>query len=300
MDKMLTPEDDLSCCVCGSKKIKPCNKTRGYILNRCLSCGLLWIKNIENIDWAALYEEQYFLTESEIGYKNYPADENNHRKNSRNILRMVEKIKNLDRAKIMDIGCAFGFLLDEAKKNAACEAYGIERSKYAYLYGTNRLGLKIRNEDLDACAFEADSFDVVFLIGTIEHLISPVKALRKINRLLKPGGILVITTINTKGPLPVYAIKPPEHLFYFNRDNLSLLLKNEGFNILSLKTYFSHSSLYDIFFRVGDVFSLPFMKNVSGFVEKYFPKLSVKLPTNEMIVFSSKPPRATTVAAKHA
>ncbi len=53
------------------------------------------------------------------------------------------------------------------------------------------------NVEEDDFPFEAGSFDVVLFCELIEHLLmDPVEVLRKIRRVLKPGGILVLTTPN--------------------------------------------------------------------------------------------------------
>ena len=51
---------------------------------------------------------------------------------------------------------------------------------------------------LDAAALDpaADGFDVVTAVEVLEHLTDPIPALRRIARLLRPGGLLFVTTGN--------------------------------------------------------------------------------------------------------
>jgi SAM-dependent methyltransferase len=49
-----------------------------------------------------------------------------------------------------------------------------------------------------------DAFDTVISCETIEHVVEPLKALREIHRVLRPGGRLLLTTPNYLGPMGLY------------------------------------------------------------------------------------------------
>lgn len=276
------------CYICESKKIRFYKEVNGFFIYKCEECKLLWIKGITNQDIASFYGQSYFESDSIIGYKNYLADEENHRKNARALIKEVSKITDLTNSLILDLGCAFGFFLDEARKLKNCNIYGIEISQYAHEHARKYLGPNIYNCEIASCHFEPNFFDAVFLIGTIEHLISPKDVLNNINRILKPGGLLVITTLDTNGLIPLYSLKVPEHPFYFNHNNLPLLLSNLGYKTILRKTYFANYHLYDLFHRLDEFLSLPLFSYISGVIEKFFPNFSVKTPTNEMIVIARK------------
>jgi SAM-dependent methyltransferase len=48
------------------------------------------------------------------------------------------------------------------------------------------------------------SFDIVISCETIEHVVDPLKALREVRRVLRPGGRLLLTTPNYLGPMGLY------------------------------------------------------------------------------------------------
>lgn len=249
----------------------------------------MWVEEKNNHAVLSLYDQSYFHSKApKIGYTNYLADEENHRVNARNILKEVNKIKDIAEKRILDIGCALGFLLDEARKMKSCDSYGIETSQYACEHAKEKFGLNIIQVELETSQFDTDFFDVVFMIGTIEHLVSPKSALKEIHRILKPDGLIVITTIDTKGLIPLYSIKPPEHLFYFNHENIILLLEKTGYKTFIKKPYFAKYRLDDLLSRISGFTSLSIFDALRRIVKKHLPSFSLKIPTNEMLIIAKK------------
>ncbi|MFH1442335.1 MAG: class I SAM-dependent methyltransferase [Candidatus Omnitrophota bacterium] len=276
-----------ACYICKSNKAVVYKKTGLFTIFHCKECGLKWVdKALEQA--TSFYDMGYFNNNSTIGYNSYLKDEINHRKNAKKILNMVSKIRLLSGLKILDIGCAFGFLLDEAKKQANCQVQGVEISNYAYEYAKNKFCLDVLNSELKNNSFLPNTFDIIFMIGTIEHLTNPKETLSNIKNILKPDGLLIITTIDTKGFFPLYAIKPPEHLFYFNHNNLTQLLKQEVLEIIKIQPHFSSYYLYNIIYRLGEFTSLEFLRRASMLIEKLLPQLNFNIPTNEMFVIAKK------------
>jgi 2-polyprenyl-3-methyl-5-hydroxy-6-metoxy-1,4-benzoquinol methylase len=248
----------------------------------------MWADGVTEQEVDAFYGRTYYESDMEMGYKNYLSDEKNHRSNARALIKTVDKIRDLTGLKVLDVGCAHGFLLDEARKLKKCDVAGIEISGQACSYAKEKLGLNVINCRLRDCDFGPVLFDVAFLIGTVEHLISPKAEIEHIHRILKPGGLLVLTTIDTKGLLPFYAFKPPEHLFYFSHSNLMLMLEKSGYKTLLRKTYFVNYQVHDLFYRMGKFISIKLFESIAEKMKKLFPDFFVRIPTNEMIVIAEK------------
>lgn len=63
------------------------------------------------------------------------------------------------------------------------------------------LGLDVRKVDVEteAAPFPSDSFDAVLFNELFEHLrINPIVTMREVHRLLKPGGVLLLSTPNLR------------------------------------------------------------------------------------------------------
>ncbi len=276
-----------SCPICYKKNPIEFDKKNGFLILKCSGCDLLWTPGIDEKVLNDFYSKSYFKSHDPIfGYSNYIEDEEIIRINARYILSEFPKFKDC-LPKILDIGCAHGFLLDEARK-LDWTTEGLEFSAEAANYAINKLNLAVSTGSIMQTDFPKNNFDIVTIIGVIEHLADPIAAIRKINKILKPGGYLAITTINTKGLVRLFDLKPPEHIFYFSAKNLSLLLEREKFKVLKLSPYWCHYHLNEALDRA---FRLIFKPNKR--IEKLlglipFFKIPIKVPTNEMFVLSQK------------
>lgn len=101
---------------------------------------------------------------------------------------------------VLDAGAGhttFGLYLAHALKAKYSAADPDARSREGFVAHARRLGVDVdyRLESLDRTTFEDGSFDRVFCISVIEHLPPEVarSAFREWRRLLKPGGLLVVT-----------------------------------------------------------------------------------------------------------
>lgn len=281
----------LKCYICGGCSVSVKQIVGPYPVMLCNSCGLLWVHDITEQQIVDFYNGEYFKSkDSVIGYSDYLADEQLHRLNAASIIRKAQKHIKDTYPSALDVGCAYGFLMDEAKKQGQ-ETMGLELSHEAYLYATQELKLKVLNKDLLESHFADGSFDVVYVIGTIEHVMNPAQCLQEINRILKEDGIVVITTMDTKGLLPLYSLKPPEHLFYFSHDNLRSLLTQTGFYTEKVSMHFSYYRIKDVLYRLEQFANnkkipiLPFFFNQIG---KLLVDVTLKIPTNEMLVIARK------------
>ncbi|MCS6774452.1 MAG: class I SAM-dependent methyltransferase [Thermoflexales bacterium] len=114
---------------------------------------------------------------------------------------------------VLDAGCGSGQLLQEVKKrNPTARLYGMEVSAASVAAARQRLGSSadIRLASLsDSDLPFGQQFDLILLTEVLEHLKSPVNALRVLRRSLKPGGELIITFPNAAAWLPVSLVAEP-------------------------------------------------------------------------------------------
>lgn len=161
---------------------------------------------------------------------------------------LIKRLSSLGASgKLLDIGCNAGFFLDEACKTFEVE--GLELSSWASEIAARRH--IVHNVPLQHLHGER-CFDVVSLLGVIEHLPDPVRELVEIERLIKRNGLIVIFTGTRDSILPRLLGKKwwwyqGMHLQYFTNRSLELLLARFNFEVvasLTHTTWFSLESLH--------------------------------------------------------
>lgn len=174
---------------------------RDWWLMRCKACSHQFIYPfVTEEEQAIIYSDQYFSKEGDwvvgVWDADYQAAEPNLRDEARDILRMIGS----KRGRLLDIGCAGGFFMDEARK-AGFEVDGIEFNPSMVKHAREKLGLDVIQGGVekipaDAFADEARKFDVVVLLDVLEHVPRPGEMLAKVHKWMKPGATLMI-----RGPL---------------------------------------------------------------------------------------------------
>jgi 2-polyprenyl-3-methyl-5-hydroxy-6-metoxy-1,4-benzoquinol methylase len=150
--------------------------------------------------------------------------------------------------KLLDVGCGGGRFLNRMKKRGWI-VEGTDFDEQATKKVSARYGIQTHVGDLTQCALPANSFDVITMSQTIEHLYDPISTLHESLRTLKPGGLLVMTTPNTLsigaaefGPF-WRGWEAPRHLHLFSVDSLQQLTQRAGFEVSEATTYSAGSAV---------------------------------------------------------
>lgn len=151
-------------------------------------------------------------------------------------------------ARLLDIGCGQGTFLAEMER-AGWNVHGIEPDPSAAAVA-RRSGIAVASEPLEESSLPVGSFDAVTMNHVIEHFHDPIAALRISRRLLKPGGILWITTPNlaSRGHALFgrdwIGLDPPRHLVLFTRSSLARAVAVTGFKLEGFGSDYSAQSFY--------------------------------------------------------
>jgi SAM-dependent methyltransferase len=150
--------------------------------------------------------------------------------------------------KLLDVGCGSGQFL-ALMTHLGWDVLGVEPDSSACRMAAERWGIVPINGWIEDVA-ERD-FDLVSMIGVIEHLYDPVDTLRKIRGLLKPGGKVFVTTHDISGPGPRLFGKHwvgwevPQHLYFFDQNSMMAALNKAGFKRVKFNRHFRSIDLFN-------------------------------------------------------
>jgi 2-polyprenyl-3-methyl-5-hydroxy-6-metoxy-1,4-benzoquinol methylase len=143
-------------------------------------------------------------------------------------------------SRLLDFGCGGGSYLRRMSE-LGWRVAGVDASPRAVESIREQLGLETHLGSLPHPDLELESFDVITMWQSLEHVHRPLEVLRAAYGLLTPGGKVVISVPNFAS-LPAkwfgehwFGLDLPRHLTHFTRSTLSGMLEAAGFRIRSIR-----------------------------------------------------------------
>ena len=144
-----------------------------------------------------------------------------------------------ENSKVLEFGCATGFMSQYFRKKLYCQVVGVDinpavKPDICGDLASPHTWQKIKKQQ---------KFDVVFASAIIEHLPSPETTLQLIKSVLKPHGLLIITTPNVahwrqrlnlllgRFEYEDYGLLDRTHLRFFTYFTFQKLIRDAGFII---------------------------------------------------------------------
>jgi 2-polyprenyl-3-methyl-5-hydroxy-6-metoxy-1,4-benzoquinol methylase len=97
--------------------------------------------------------------------------------------------------RILDAGCGVGHLLDYLLTGSSARGIGVDHSAAALRTASSHFPRSLYSrQDLTAIGLKDGAFDKIICFNAIEHIANQEQVMWEFDRLLKPGGHLVIGT----------------------------------------------------------------------------------------------------------
>ena len=225
----------------------------------------------------ALYGETYFHNDQSgvVGYTNYLKDEPNIRRTFAGRLKRLSQF--VQPGKLLDVGCAAGFFLDEARK-IGWQVQGLDVSSFAVQYAAEHFGVDVQQGSFTDLNFPANSYDLISMWDVIEHVPNPKSYIEQAAKLLKKGGVFVMATPDVDslpakltGKRWVGFKLSEEHVYYFSARTLGKMLNDAGFEVIDTRHVGKYVTIRLFLDRLG--MYLPWLSGILQFFERAF-KLS--------------------------
>ncbi len=218
----------------GAQAFRCTSEEHGDFTNivQCKNCGLIYENPRER---ETAIEAQYAEVED-------PTYERETGGRIRTFSKLLDRLQTFAPAsgRLLDVGSYTGVFLELAA-GRGWKPVGVEPSRWAARRARER-ALEVINAPLREARLESQSFDVVTIWDVIEHLHDPLGQLREVHRLLRPNGLLGLSTMDA-GCLwarlagrrwPWYMRM---HLYYFTRGTLTRMLQEAGFQVLEIERH---------------------------------------------------------------
>lgn len=202
----------------------------GYDVVCCTNCGLSYAIGIPS----QLEFDEYYLKQcSKYDKSNFVPKEKNYILNNcfEDRLKRIEQYINTE-SYIAEIGCATGDFLAYLKNRKYINLEGIDPSERCVTYMRDIYGISAKQATFSEIIGE-NSYDLLMLIGVMEHIIDLDLTVKIINKLVKDNGVVylevpAVENFTVEGDLPFQEFST-EHVNFFSLTSICNVFEKYGF-----------------------------------------------------------------------
>jgi SAM-dependent methyltransferase len=160
--------------------------------------------------------------------------------------------------RILDVGCASGRLLANLRDRGFPNVTGLDPSPACAATAARLYSIDVRTMTLREIAGAGDRFDVVIMVGVLEHLRELDSAFEHLRALLSPAGVLYVevpdVTAFADWPNAPYQDFSTEHINFFSPVSLDNLMLRHGFTRVFLEQNHREQSYQTVMSNISAVY----------------------------------------------
>ena len=246
--RMLTHKSEfvrVPCPACAKDRPTPAFEKYQLTYVTCAECATLYISPRPT---PAVLEEYYTTSENYKYWNTYifPASEGARREKI--FKPRAERLRDIctrhgvpSGGTLLEVGAGFGTFCEEITRVGYFKRVIAVEPTPALADTCRKKGLEVIQQPIEQVDFGATAVDGIASFEVLEHIFSPKEFVAVCSRILKPGGLLVLSCPNGQGfdvavMGPVADTVDAEHLNYFNPGSLSRLVESAGFKVLEVLT----------------------------------------------------------------
>jgi 2-polyprenyl-3-methyl-5-hydroxy-6-metoxy-1,4-benzoquinol methylase len=248
--------ETIACTLCGTTDSKIYQQLNdrftgdSFQLHLCNNCGLIYLNPRPTPDEI----NRYYPTGYEPHHTANTSTDQWHKKRMHQIQLHYVETKRPQKGTLLDIGCATGDFLKEAKDN---EWYvqGIEMIPEAAQVARNQYNLPILTGAVESIPLPVNKFDVITLWDVVEHLTQPAEVFNRCFQALKPDGWLIFAIPNLSSfdrflfGNSWVGWEAPRHYYFFTEQTLSQMMHKTGFKLIDTKCLVGGKGVFQLSFK---------------------------------------------------
>lgn len=240
------------------------------IILKCKKCDLVFLKNLKkDLENSFIAREKFNKNNSIKEFYNF------HQKREINKFKRIISLIDPKNKSILESNCGAGVILNHLK-NKCKETAGLDDINYKnHVISNGHLFFSNLDE------IKTKKFDIIFSLSELEHKYDPISFLKKLKKILKNKGIIVLRIPNYNNIymllLGFYFKKfdfRTSHNFYFSEKNLDMLFHKCKFKIVQKVGHNEYSFNHTLTYlknkkriKSNEVHSY-FEKNINDYVRK--------------------------------
>jgi len=234
----------IDCPLCRKNNFKKLFDKSGFTYVRCSECTFVFVNPRLNEDSILEGYSESNHAESNRIWKEVLETNQQQSFNTQAYSFLLKELKKLGKVsgKLLDVGCSIGHFMSLAKQ-FGFEAEGVELEPQARAAAIKK-GFIVKDHLIENSSYEDKSFDVVSLLGLIEHLPNPLDFMQHIRRILKDDGFILfngVPNINSINNIMLGSkarvFNGRNHLGYYTKRTFLKLMSDSGFEVVFFDTY---------------------------------------------------------------